>query len=101
MGGESLVGLISVQISVEPSTGFSVTGMLQWEALRSIMTGLPALLTYSSSVSNRVCTACDSGILGTGRRALGRGLMSETFVDDTRNCMTTNASFFRISCAPR
>ncbi|MGA2648807.1 MAG: hypothetical protein ABSF15_29330, partial [Candidatus Sulfotelmatobacter sp.] len=42
LGCESLVGLISVQISLVPSTGFSVIGVFQWEAFRSNMTGLPA-----------------------------------------------------------
>src|SRR5580704_2975751 len=101
MGWESLVGLMSVQISVDPSTGFSVTGMLQWEAFRSSWTGLPALLTYSLSVSQRVCAACDSGILGTGLRAGGSELVSVIFPAETRNCMTMKASFLRVNCAPR
>src|SRR5271168_2027390 len=84
MGWESFVGLMSVQISVEPSTGFSVTGRLQWEAFSISMTGLPDLLTYSSSVNRRVCTACDSGILGTGRRVEGSELVSATLVPENQ-----------------
>src|SRR5580704_17276126 len=91
MGCVSLVGLISVQISVDPSTGFSVTGILQCEAFSSSIAGLPALFTYSSSVNQRVCTARDSGIFGTGRRAAGRELVSVTFPGETRNCITTKA----------
>lgn len=52
MGCVSFVGLISVQISVDPSTGFSVTGISQWEALSSSMAGLPVLLTYRRELTN-------------------------------------------------
>src|ERR1700683_1401714 len=97
MGWVSLVGLIRVQISVDPSTGFSVIGIFQWEAFSSSMEGLPALLTYSSSVSKRVCTACDSGIFGTGRRAAGNELVSVTLAGLTRDCMITKASLLRMS----
>ena len=47
-------------------------------------TEFPWPFLYSTSVSSRVFTARDSGVLGTGRRAAGRELLSWTYWADTK-----------------
>ena len=98
--GESSVGLLMLQISVELSFGFSVIGVLQWEPFSNISIDSPPRSMYSLMAITRVRTASDSGILGTGRRVTGSELGSETFVRPTRNCIIGNASLLSTICSP-
>jgi hypothetical protein len=72
--GMRIVGGIDemLQISVESSTGFSVTGMCQGVLFNSMPIDSPFMLIFSINASGRVLTAADSGIFGTGRRVAGR-----------------------------